>query len=136
MRWLKYIVIGLTSLLIFGVTMIVTLVLLLDQDQLRDGLVYIVDRTTDHQLEISGPLKLDFSLSPSVLVSDIYFKTDSEAFELNAAQINIQVDILSLRSKYVIVRNLLIKDGMVNIRQMPDEDDLPFEPLDIRVPFI
>ena len=139
MRWLKYIVIGLTSLLIVSVTMVVTLALLLDQDQIRDALVYAVDQTTDHQLDINGPLELDISLSPSIRVSDIYFKTAAENIELSAAEIHLQVDLLSLRSKYMIVHEILVRDGIVNIRQTPDEgeeDDLPFEQSDIRVPFI
>ncbi|MEN8205814.1 MAG: AsmA family protein [Pseudomonadota bacterium] len=137
MRWLKYIVISLTSLLIVSVTMIITLAFLLDQDQFRDVLVYTIDRTTGHQLEINGPLELDLSLSPSINVSDIYFKTAAEDFELSAAEIYIQVDILSLRSNFVIVREILIKDSIANIRETPDDDsDWLFAPSGIRVPFI
>ena len=137
MRWLKYIVIGLTSLLIVSVAMVITLALLLDQDQFRDALVYTVNQATDHHLEINGPLELNFSLSPSVNVSDIYFKTDSEDFDLNAAEIHMQIDILSLRSNFVVVPEFFIKDSIVNIKQLQGEDeDVSFKPLQIRAPVI
>jgi len=139
MRWLKYIVIGLTSLVIVSIAIVVTLVLLLEQDEFRDGLVYVVNRTTDHHLEINGPLEIDFSLSPSVNVSDIYFKTATEDFELNAAEIHIKIEFKSSKSSYLLVREILVRDSVVNIRQAPEEDDedeQPSEPLDIRVPIV
>ena len=139
MRWLKYIVIGLTCLVIASVAIVVTLALLLEQDEFREGLVYVINRTTDHHLEINGPLAIDFSLSPSVNVSDIYFKTATENFELSAADIHIKIDLKSPWSNYLAVREILVRDSVVNIRQTPeedDEDDQPSEPLDIRVPFV
>ena len=138
MRWLKYTLIGLTSLVIAVCAMLVTLVLLLDPNHLSAGLVHVVNRTTDNQLEINGPLEIDLSLSPSVRVSDIYFKTAADDFELSAAEIDLQVDIPSPWSNYVIVRRFIIKDSIVTIRQQPeeDEDDEPFEPVDIKAPVI
>jgi uncharacterized protein involved in outer membrane biogenesis len=138
MRWLKYIVIGLTSLVIVSIAIVVTLALLLEQDEFRDGLVYVVNRTTDHRLEINGPLEIDFSLSPLIKVADISFKTADDGFEMNAAEFRIKIDIKPLLSKHLVVREFLLKDSSVNIRQLPDagEEDEPFEPFQIRAPII
>ena len=137
MRWIKYTFIGLTSLFIAVVAMLVTLVLLLEPNQLRDGLVAVVNRTTDNQLEINGPLQLDLSLSPSVKVSDIHFKNATEDFEFGAADISLQIDLLSMRTTYVIVHEILVKDGFINIRQTPDEvredDD---QARNVKIPFV
>jgi len=99
MRWFKYIFIGLTSLVIAAVAMLLTLVLLLDPNHLSAGLVHIVNRTTDNQLEISGPLGVDLSLSPSVKVFGIHFKDATDDFELSAAELSLQIDLLSLLKK-------------------------------------
>ncbi len=137
MRWFKYIFIGLTSLVIASVAMILTLVLLLDTNQLRDGLVHIVNRTSDNQLQINGPLELDLSLSPSAKVSDLHFKNATGDFEFSAADLSLQIDLLSLRTKYMIVNEIVIKDGVVNARQTPDEsksdDD---KAVKLKVPFV
>ena len=96
MRWFKYIFIGLSSLLIATVAMLLTLVLLLDPNHLSAGLAHIVNRTTDNQLEITGPLGVDLSLSPSVKVFGIHFKNAAGDFEFSAAETSLQVDLLSL----------------------------------------
>jgi len=137
MRWLKYSFIALISVLIAGVTMLVTLVLLLDQNQLRDGLVYVVNRDTGYQLQINGPLTLDLSRYPTLQVSDVYFKTAADDFELSAAEIRLQVDITSLWSNYLIVPELVVRDSLVNIRSPLKEEamaDEPFEPIEARIP--
>ena len=99
MRWLKYTFIGLTSLVIAAVAMLVTLLALLDPNHLSAGLVHIVNRTTDNQLEITGPVGVDLSLSPSVKASGIHFKNATGDFEFSAADISMQVDLLSLWTK-------------------------------------
>ncbi len=96
MRWLKYTFIGLTSLVIASVAMLLTLLLLLDPNHLSEGLVHIVNRTTDNQLQITGPLGVDLSLSPSVKVFGIHFKNATDDFEFSAAEISLQIDLLSL----------------------------------------
>jgi len=137
MRWLKYTFIGLTSLLIAAVAMLLTLVVLLDQNRLRDGLVYVVNRSTDHQLQINGPLLIDLSRSPVVQVSDITFKTATDDFKLDAAEIHLQVDISSLWSNYLIVRDIFIKNCTVSIRQSPSEEQgEDFDAAQIRIPVI
>jgi uncharacterized protein involved in outer membrane biogenesis len=139
MRWLKYIAIGLTSLIIVSIASVVTLALLLEQDELRDALVKVVNRTTDHYLEIKGPMEIDFSLSPSIKVSDISFKTATDDFELHAAEIHLQVDIIPLLSEHLVMHEFLFRDGTIDIRQLPDEseeDAVSTEPLQINTPVI
>ena len=137
MRWLKYTFIGLTSLVIAAVAMLVTLLVLLDPNHLSAGLVHIVNRTTDNQLEITGPVGVDLSLSPSVKASGIHFKNATGDFEFSAADISLQVDLLSLWTKFMIVNELLIRDGVVSARQTPDEDKVDDDKtVKLKVPFI
>jgi len=139
MRWLKYSFIALGSVLIAGVAMLVTLALLLDQNQLRDGLVYVVNHSTANQLQVNGPLVLDLSRSPTLQVSDVYFKTAADRIELSAAEIRLQVDITSLWSHYLIVPELIVRDGLVNVRQLPEKagtEDKSFEPIEARIPTV
>ena len=139
MRWLKYIVIGLTSLIIVSIAIIATPILLLDQDEFRDALVKVVNRTTGHHLEINGPLAIDFSLSPLVKVSDISFKTATDDFEMHAVEIHLQVDIIPLLSNHLVMHEFLFMDGTIDIRQLPDEseeDAASTEPLQINTPVI
>ena len=139
MRWIKYIVIGLSSLIIVSIVIIATPILLLDQDEFRDALVKVVNRTTDHHLEINGPLAIDFSLSPSIKVSDLSFKTATDDFELQSAEIHLQVDILPLLSNHLVMHEFLFRDGTIDIRQLPEEsaeDAASTEPLQIHTPVI
>ncbi len=137
MRWIKYTFIGLISLLIATVAMLLTLVLLLDPNHLSAGLVHIVNRTTDNQLEITGPLGVNLSLSPAVKVSGIHFKNATEDFEFSAAEMSLQIDVPSLWTKYLIVHELRIKDGVVSTRQMPDEgEEDDDEDMQLKVPFV
>jgi uncharacterized protein involved in outer membrane biogenesis len=138
MRWLKYTVIGLASLLVVSVMAVAILALCLDQDQIRDALVHVVNRTTDHHLEINGSLEVDLSLSPSIRVSELYFKTGSENFEASVTDLRIQIDMMSLRSHFVIVPELFIKDSVVTIRQSPDDVDEAtlFKPLQTKTPVV
>ena len=137
MRWLKYIFIGLTSLVIASVAMLLTLVLLLDTNQLRDGLVHIVNRSSDNQLQINGPLALDLSLSPSVKVSDIHFKNATDDFEFSAVDLSLQIDLPSLLTKYIIVNEIVIKNGVISARQMPDEgEEDDDDAVKLKIPFV
>jgi uncharacterized protein involved in outer membrane biogenesis len=123
MRWLKYLFITLAGLIIFCATLLVTFVLLLDDNHYREVLVTVVNRATDHHLEINGPLEIKFSKSPSFTVSDIHFETANKEFELSSAEIHLQVDILPLLTKHLVVREFLARDSIINVRQQPDESE-------------
>jgi len=137
MRWLKYTFIGLTSLVIASVAMILTLLLLLDPNRLSEGLAHIVNRTTDNQLQITGPLGVDLSLSPSVKVFGIHFKNATDDFEFSAAEISLQIDLLSMLTKYMIVNEIVIKNGVISARQTPDEgEEDDDDVVKLKVPFV
>ncbi|MCG6900641.1 MAG: AsmA family protein [Gammaproteobacteria bacterium] len=123
MRWLQYLFIALATLVIFCVTLVVTFLLLLDAPHYREALVLIVNRTTDHHLEIDGPLQIEFSLSPLITVSDIHFETAGKTFELESAEIRTRFELLPLLSKHLVIHEFLARDSVISYRKRPHEDE-------------
>lgn len=135
MRWLKHILGSLLALLLVLLAG-VTLVYLLDDQQRRELLLYGVARTSDARLEINGPLVIDFSLSPSIQVTGLDFATASGAVALSAAELRIQADIVPLLSGKLVLREFLLRDSVIALKEQPDTDDQDDEPFRPQAPTV
>ena len=133
MKWVKRLLLLLSSLLLAGILLLAGAVMFLQEANYKQILAWGAEQFLDSQLIINGPLKLDISRNLALAAGEILFYANDDSYRLAIGKLYINFRLGSyLQTRSFVFNNLELKDISLEVKETPGDDDFDFE--DFQIP--
>ena len=127
---------ALGAVFVLAVILASTFVYMLDEDNRRNAAATILGELIDGDVSIEGPVNIDLSLTPSVMVQDLTVRdADGKQWSAQIGKLDVEFDFDRLPFEILSISRLSIVDADVRLDLPPDLVGSP-DAGDIDLPFI
>ncbi len=116
MRWLKFLLYAVSALLLLTVASTVVVIMIFDDNKIRDTLISAVEENTDARLSIAGDFSVKLSINPTISVTNLALRSTSDEYVIDAGELTVRISLFSFLSGPLRIMELRLNDVNATVK--------------------